>query len=107
MPRPTPPPDLFTPPTPTTPSRRKTKKATATPKTEEPEVISHAQIDLKKPGGGNGNGNGVWTSEKKGIFLEEVIAAGYRAVDLVSLAEKVSIVSGLSVCFSRDVDVGG
>jgi len=38
---------------------------------------------------GSGGGNGEWDSEKKAAMMDTIIAAGYRATDLDSLAVKV------------------
>jgi hypothetical protein len=57
-------------PTPHTPSK---PKKTPKPKTES-----------------SGNANGTWTPDKRGVFLDGVIAAGYKSVDLDGLASRVS-----------------
>jgi len=38
---------------------------------------------------GSGGGNGEWDSEKKAAMMDTIIAVGYRATDLDSLAVKV------------------
>jgi hypothetical protein len=39
---------------------------------------------------GGGGGNGEWTPEKKAVFMDRVIAAGYKVLDLNTLAIEVS-----------------
>ena len=34
--------------------------------------------------------NGIWDAEKRALFMDEIIATGYKAVDLGGLASKVS-----------------
>jgi len=93
MARPTPPPDLFTRiPTTPSPKRPKTKKEPLTPKLAKSSMRSASPTEIKEK---TPKVNGTWTAEKKGMFMDEVIAAGYRAVDLVSLAEKVRRLSFL------------
>jgi len=49
---------------------------------------------MKSSGSGSGSGsaggsNGEWTPEKKEIFMDRVIAAGYKVLDLGELADEV------------------
>jgi hypothetical protein len=71
----------------------KTKKTKAVPKTPTPRKrVKKESSDDSGNGGGSGGsgGNGEWTPEKKGIFMDRVIAAGYKVLDLGELAEEVS-----------------
>lgn len=40
--------------------------------------------------GSGGGGNGEWTPQKKEIFMDRVIATGYKTLDLGQLAKEVS-----------------
>lgn len=40
--------------------------------------------------GGSGVANGSWTAEKRGAFMDEIIAAGYKMADLDDIASRVS-----------------
>jgi hypothetical protein len=64
----------------------KSKRSQPTPKTPSP----NKKIKKEATGGGSGGGSGEWDSEKKAIMMDTIIAAGYRATDLDSLADKVS-----------------
>lgn len=43
-----------------------------------------------KKDGGTVNTNGEWTPAKRALFMEKVIEAGYRSLDLNEVAEEVS-----------------
>jgi hypothetical protein len=53
-------------------------------------LTPNKKIKKEATGGGSGGGNGEWNSEKKAIMMDTIIAAGYKATDLDSLAAKVS-----------------
>jgi hypothetical protein len=61
------------------------RRSQSTPKTPTP----NKKIKKEATGGGSGGGNGEWDSQKKAIMMDIIIAAGYRATDLDSLAAKV------------------
>jgi hypothetical protein len=63
----------------------KSKRSQPTPKTPSP----NKKIKKEATGEGIGAGNGEWDSEKKAIMTDTIIAAGYKATDLDSLAAKV------------------
>ena len=63
----------------------KFKRSQPTLKTATP----NKKIRKEATGGGSGGGNGEWDSEKMGIMMDTMIASGYRATDLDSLAAKV------------------
>jgi hypothetical protein len=65
-----------------------------TPSTPSPKK----KVKRESSGSGSGiGGNGEWTPEKKEIFMDRVIATGYRTLDLGQLAEEVSILNLLLV----------
>jgi hypothetical protein len=64
------------------------KSKTSQPKPKSP--IPNKKIKKGATGGRSEGGNGEWDSEKKAIMMDTIIAAGYRATDLDSLADKVS-----------------
>lgn len=71
----------------------KTKKAKSTPKTPTPRKRVQEEANGPSSGGGSGSGsgNGEWDSEKRGLMMDIIIAAGYKATDLESLANQVSL----------------
>jgi hypothetical protein len=68
---------------PSTPLKSKTSQPTT--KTPTP----NKKTKKEATGGGSGGDNGEWDSEKKAMMMDTIIAAGYRATDLDSLAAKV------------------
>jgi hypothetical protein len=75
-------PDITPPPT----AKSKNSK-TPTPSTPSPNKKAKKESG---DGGGAGSGNGEWTPEIKGKFMDRVIAAGYKTLDLGELAREVS-----------------
>lgn len=61
---------------------------TASPAKSETDKASPKKVKSGMTGGGNANGN--WDGHKRAMLMEEVIAAGYKALDLEALASKVS-----------------
>jgi hypothetical protein len=61
------------------------------PKPKAPSTPSPKKKAKSSSGGssGGGGGNGEWTPEKKAIFMDRVIATGYKGLDLGELAEEV------------------
>ncbi|KAK1927976.1 hypothetical protein DB88DRAFT_516697 [Papiliotrema laurentii] len=56
------------------------------------EAKSTSPIGVSIPGKANtGSINGTWTAEKRGSFMEEIIAAGYKVVNLDELAHKLQM----------------
>ena len=74
-------PDITPPPT----SKAKNNKTKA-PSTPSPKKRAKSSSGGSGSGGG---GNGEWTPEKKAIFMDRVIATGYKGLDLGELAEEV------------------
>jgi hypothetical protein len=74
-------PDITPPPT----SKIKTSR-TKSPSTPSPKKKAEKESSGSSSGGG---GNGEWTPEKKAIFMDRVIAAGYKVLDLGELATEV------------------
>jgi hypothetical protein len=74
-------PDISPPPT----SKIKTSR-TKSPSTQSPKKKAKKESSGSSTGGGR---NGEWTPEKKAIFMDRVIATGYRGLDLGELAEEV------------------
>jgi hypothetical protein len=75
-------PDITPPPT----SKSKNIKAKV-PSTPSPKKRAKSSSGGSCSGTG---GNGEWTPEKKAIFVERVLAAGYKVVDLGELTAEVS-----------------
>ena len=64
----------------------KSKRSQPTPNT----LSSNKKIKEEAIGGGSGVGNGEWDPEKKAAMMDTIIAGGYKATDLDSLADKAS-----------------
>jgi hypothetical protein len=75
-------PDITPPPT----SKAKNNKTKA-PSTPSPNKKARKESGGRSSSGGGGNGE--WTPEKKAIFMDRVIATGYKGLDLGELAEEV------------------
>ncbi|ORX34228.1 hypothetical protein BD324DRAFT_683654 [Kockovaella imperatae] len=83
------------------PSPKKIKKETLTSDTSSPTTPktpksnSTATKSSKTPKtsktGSKAQENGTWTAEKRGIFIDEIIAAGYKGAELDSLADKLNL----------------
>lgn len=70
-----------TPPPPTSNKKTKGRKVPSTPAPKK---------KAKKESSRSGGGNGEWTPEKKEIFMDRIIATGYKGINLGELAEEVS-----------------
>jgi len=68
------------------PNSKSDKNKTKTPSTPSPKKKAKSSSGGSSGGGGV---NGEWTPEKKAIFMDRVIAAGYKGLDLGELAEEV------------------
>ena len=83
-------------PTPFSTPVKKIKKGD-TPTDTKPDVSptsSSGSGKKKKPSPGkckDGATNGVWTPEKRGVFMDEIISCGYKHVNLDELASKVCL----------------
>lgn len=88
------------------PSRRRRATSTATPTgayTEEDTKVGADDIKpiiksgtKKRKPKKNGDRPGDWTSAKRAIFIEKVLTAGYKALDLDAVAEEVSYAHPMS-----------
>lgn len=72
-------PDI-TPPPPTSNKKAKERKVPSTPTPKK--KAKKGSSGSWSGGGGGGGGNGEWTPEKKEIFMDRVIAAGYKSLDI-------------------------
>ena len=90
MDRPTPPPTLVGP-------ARTPKKPKPSPRSPKSPHYAIGQSNRSVPPSpskakpaASTNGNGEWTPEKKALLMDEIIAAGYKALNLEELAGRVS-----------------
>lgn len=76
----------------TTPSAKKKSRKTPSPKSDADspnhEETPTSPSPTKKPKGAVVNG--TWDPEKRELFMDRVIATGYKAIDMESLAAEVS-----------------
>jgi hypothetical protein len=72
----------------------KSHKARPSPKTSNPN--KKKKESHEKESKETGAGAGEWNGEKKALMMETIIAAGFKATDLETLAEKVSVLLILS-----------
>ncbi|EIW72647.1 hypothetical protein M231_06547 [Tremella mesenterica] len=70
---------------------KKTKVDPKSPKSKTPKTPRTPKAKIEKGENGEKGANGVWTSEKKGEFMDEIIAVGYKNADLDSLATKLGM----------------
>jgi hypothetical protein len=73
---------------PTTPKKTKVEPQPKTPKTPKSTPVKSRAPGIESPV------LGEWTADKREDFMGRIIAAGYKAVDLASMAEEVGGGSG-------------
>ena len=77
----------------TSPPTKKTKVAdgeTPSKSSATPKIPKTAKTPKTARPGSKAQNNGIWTAGKKAEFMDDVIAAGYKALDLEATATKVN-----------------
>ncbi|WVF70742.1 hypothetical protein IAT40_005536 [Kwoniella sp. CBS 6097] len=80
---------------PKTPTKNNTKttktngstKASPSKSPRKPKIEPQGTNATSSPGGSKG----TWDGEKKALFMDEIIAAGYKAADLDQLAARIGL----------------
>lgn len=73
-------------------SKPKLEPTTPPPKTGKSKSSSASPSKkAKKESKGSGQVNGGWTPEKKAMFMDTIIANGYKSTNLEELSVKVSL----------------
>ncbi|WVQ97106.1 hypothetical protein IAU59_004216 [Kwoniella sp. CBS 9459] len=93
-------PDISSAKAPKTPTKKnKTTTAAATAATKVTPLkspkkpkVEHADVKINSAGGSSpGKATSPWDGEKKALFMDEIIAVGYKAADLDQLAAKLGL----------------
>ncbi|ORY20960.1 hypothetical protein BCR39DRAFT_474779 [Naematelia encephala] len=66
-------------------------QTTTTTHTPTPSPKKDQSTPNKRPKRSQASENGTWTPEKRAMFIDDVLASGYKAIDLDSLATKLGL----------------